>query len=210
MVYRRTKKVNQRLEARLQAIMQAAREEFARNGFYGTSIKDIARRAGVGIGTIYLYLRNKEALFAALVNEAYEMVLDRIARARKNATGGRQKLQASMEAALAVLQENRDLARVMLVQSPAGHPAVAEQLYDLLRRLARLVEEDVLEGIARGELPPQDAHIAALAFVGTFYQVVISWLKEGIPADLTAAGKELIAYNLRGLGYPVEGVIENA
>ncbi|WP_236683220.1 TetR/AcrR family transcriptional regulator [Neomoorella thermoacetica] len=202
--------MDQKLEARLQAIMQAAREEFARNGFYGTSIKDIARRAGVGIGTIYLYLRNKEALFAALVNEAYEMVLDRIARARKNATGGKQKLRASMEAALAVLQENRDLARVMLVQSPAGHPAVAEQLYDLLRRLARLVEEDVLEEIERGELPPQDAHVAALAFVGTFYQVVISWLKEGIPADLTAVGKELIAYNLRGLGYPVEGVIENA
>ncbi|WP_258359846.1 TetR/AcrR family transcriptional regulator [Moorella sulfitireducens] len=209
MVYRRTKKVDQKLEARLQAIMQAARDEFARNGFYGTSIKDIARRAGVGVGTIYLYLRNKDALFAALVNEAYEMVLDRIARARKNAGSGRQKLQASMEAALAVLQENRDLARVMLVQSPAGHPAVAEQLYDLLHRLAKLVEEDVEEEIARGELPPQDARIASLAFVGTFYQVVMGWLKEGVPADLTAAGKELVAYNLRGLGYRVEGVKED-
>ncbi|MDN5362038.1 MAG: hypothetical protein PWP70_1085 [Moorella sp. (in: firmicutes)] len=209
MVYRRTKKVDQKLEARLRAIMQAAREEFARNGFYGTSVKDIARRAGVGIGTIYLYLRNKEALFTALVNEAYGMVLERIAQARKNAAGGRQKLQVSMEAALAVLQENRDLARVMLVQSPAGHPEVAEQVYDLLRRLTKLVEEDVLEGIQRQELPPQDAQVAALAFVGTFYQVVISWLKEGIPSDLTAAGKELVAYNLRGLGYHLEGDIGN-
>ncbi|BCV21611.1 TetR/AcrR family transcriptional regulator [Moorella sp. Hama-1] len=209
MVYRRTKKVDQKLEARLQAIMQAAREEFARNGFYGTSVKDIARRAGVGIGTIYLYLRNKEALFTALVNEAYGMVLERIAQARKNAAGGRQKLQVSMEAALAVLQENRDLARVMLVQSPAGHPEVAEHVYDLLRRLTKLVEEDVLEGIQRKELPPQDAQVAALAFVGTFYQVVISWLQEGIPSDLTAAGKELVAYNLRGLGYHLEGDIGN-
>lgn len=210
MVYRRTKKVDQRLESRLQAIMQAAREEFARNGFYGTSIKDIARRAGVAVGTIYLYLRNKEALFTALVNEAYEMVLERIAQARKKAVGGREKLKASMEAALEVLQEHRDLARVMLVQSPAGHPAVSEQLYDLLRRLARLVEEDVREEMERGALPPQDARLASLAFVGTFYQVVMGWLKDGYPTDLTAAGKDLIAYNLRGLGYPMEGEDEGA
>lgn len=201
LAYRRTEKVDQKLEARLKAILQAAREEFALHGFHGASIKDIARRAGVGVGTVYLYLRNKDALFAALVNEAYEMVLERIALARQSAPSVAEKLRASMVAALEVLHENRSLARVMLVQSPPGHPGVGEQLYDLLGRLTELVEEDVREGIELGELPPQDVEVAAAAFVGTFYHVVFRWLKEGAPEDIMAASRELVAYNLRGLGF---------
>jgi len=205
LVYRKTKEINQKLEQRFESIMQAAREEFAQHGFYGTSVKDIARRAGVGTGTIYLYLKNKETLFSVLVNKTYEMILNRITEARKNVTGARQKLTVSMETVLKTFQENRSLAWVMLVQAPKSYPVVAEQLYDLLKRLIDFVEADITESIHNGELPPQNSRLVASAFIGTFYQVVISWLKEDISSNLTEVSKELVAYNLRGLGYASDG-----
>src|SRR5689334_5165195 len=47
---------------RREAILAAAMEEFAVNGFAGTRLDDVAQRAGVAKGTIYLYFADKEAL----------------------------------------------------------------------------------------------------------------------------------------------------
>ena len=52
---------------RRDAILAAALEEFATNGFAGTRLDDIAKRAGVAKGTIYLYFADKETLFQELL-----------------------------------------------------------------------------------------------------------------------------------------------
>lgn len=204
MSYRRTEKVSKKAEERMQSILQAAKEEFSQNGFYGTSIKEIAHKAKVGIGTVYLYVRNKEELFSYLVDEAYKMVLDRILQSRKNVTGSQEKIRISMISALEIIRENEELARVMLVQSPSGYAKVREQLSVMLNGLSAYVEENILECIEKGELPAQDAHIASQAFIGTFYHVVVGWLRDGLPPDFPAAEQSLLEYNLRGLGFPTK------
>ena len=64
------RKVRARAEksaARREAIIAAALDEFSARGFAATRIDDVARRAGVAKGTIYLYFRDKESLFQELV-----------------------------------------------------------------------------------------------------------------------------------------------
>src|SRR6266536_4205889 len=53
--------------ARREAILAAALDEFSAQGFAATRLDDVARRAGVAKGTIYLHFRDKEALFQDLV-----------------------------------------------------------------------------------------------------------------------------------------------
>src|SRR5436853_2919680 len=53
--------------ARREAILAAALDEFAAQGFAATRLDDVARRAGVAKGTIYLHFRDKEALFQDLI-----------------------------------------------------------------------------------------------------------------------------------------------
>ena len=60
---KRTRKRSPKAEERRDAIVAAAIEEFAARGFGATRIDDIAARAGVAKGTIYLYFRDKVALF---------------------------------------------------------------------------------------------------------------------------------------------------
>src|SRR3954465_5252654 len=52
---------------RREAILAAALEEFSASGFAATRLDDVAKRAGVAKGTIYLYFRDKESLFQGLV-----------------------------------------------------------------------------------------------------------------------------------------------
>src|ERR1700691_1159253 len=52
---------------RRQAILTAALQEFSAQGFTSARLDDVARRAGIAKGTIYLYFRDKEGLFEELI-----------------------------------------------------------------------------------------------------------------------------------------------
>src|SRR5215813_10302113 len=57
----------QKSAARREAILAAALDEFSAQGFAAARLDDVARRAGVAKGTIYLHFRDKEALFQELI-----------------------------------------------------------------------------------------------------------------------------------------------
>src|SRR5256885_15864764 len=69
-------------EARRQAILTAALDEFSASGFAATRLDDVARRAGVAKGTIYLYFRDKESLFQELVRTMLSPVVGTLEAAR--------------------------------------------------------------------------------------------------------------------------------
>lgn len=64
--------------ARRRAILDAALVEFAAHGFAAARLDDVARRAGVAKGTLYLYFADKEALFEALVQGSIRPLLDNL------------------------------------------------------------------------------------------------------------------------------------
>jgi AcrR family transcriptional regulator len=60
----------ERAAERRQAIVEAALQEFVARGFTATRLDDIARRAGVAKGTIYLHFKDKESMFEELIRTA--------------------------------------------------------------------------------------------------------------------------------------------
>src|SRR3954452_9398043 len=67
-----------RKEERPGEIVAAALGCFAERGFSGTRLDDVAARAGVTKGTLYLYFANKEELFKAVVRESFLPLLERV------------------------------------------------------------------------------------------------------------------------------------
>ena len=65
-----------RKEARPEEIMDAALELFTEKGFAATRMCDVAKKAGISKGTLYLYFENKEAIFHSVVHEMIEPQLD--------------------------------------------------------------------------------------------------------------------------------------
>src|ERR1700691_989505 len=63
---------------RPQEILEAAFTEFSRNGYATTTLDQIAERAGVTKGTIYVYFDNKEHLFMSMVRELMKVTLDTV------------------------------------------------------------------------------------------------------------------------------------
>ena len=80
----RTAQQNQQLkEERRDALMAAARQVFARKGLAASKMTDLAKAAGISYGLVYHYFPDKEAVFAALVEESVQQGIQLVARARE-------------------------------------------------------------------------------------------------------------------------------
>ncbi|HZT48381.1 MAG TPA: TetR/AcrR family transcriptional regulator [Hyphomicrobiaceae bacterium] len=118
-------------EARRQAILAAALSVFAERGFEAARLDDVAARAGVAKGTLYLYFRDKEALFEALVQNAVSPLLAEMSRL----AGAPEVSPAqALEAFFALFQrevlgtERKLLLRLIITEGPR-FPAIAELYY---------------------------------------------------------------------------------
>lgn len=200
LVYRKTEKVKTKLDQRAQEIVRAARALLADKSYHGASIKLIAKQAGIATGTFYLYFRNKEALFNAIVDEMYEDLLQAIITERSKYTNTLDKLQASMRAAIELFVKEQQLAKIFLVQIPSANTVFNDILVYFEDELIQLTKNDLDEAVEEGLLEPQDTLVSAIAFVGTFREVILRWLRQGEPEDLLQAFDTLVAYNMRGLG----------
>lgn len=141
-------------EARRVAIIDAALEEFTAQGFTATKLDDVAVRAGIGKGTIYLYFDSKESLFEEVV--------------RRNLLGGREMVEnfvatfeGSTEELLAqhfrnmyLFTQNEKIPPLMaLVTGEAVRfPALSRFFYDeVIKPTQDLMRRIVRRGIERGE-----------------------------------------------------------
>ncbi len=118
-------------EARRQAILKAALSVFAAHGFEATRLDDVAQRAGVAKGTLYLYFRDKQALFEELIRNAVSPVMEQFGQAA--AARDISPLQA-IERFFAVFEtevlgtERKLLLRLIMAEGPR-FPAIAEFYY---------------------------------------------------------------------------------
>jgi AcrR family transcriptional regulator len=147
-----------RKEARPAEILAAALASFAERGFAATRLEDVAARAGVTKGTLYLYFRNKEELFKAVVRQS---LVPSIARAE---TIVAQSDEPSIALIERLLLQWAELATTPLSAIPkvilteAGNfPELARFYHEEVVRRGMAVFQAVLRrGVERGEFRPLD------------------------------------------------------
>jgi len=140
-------------------ILDAALEAFVENGFAATRLEDVAQRAGVSKGTLYLYFESKEALFKAAVRENIVPFLER-AEQRVEAYRGpsRDLLAEVMRGWWKDMHESRITGLPKLMVSEASNfPEAARFFFDeVVQRVRGLFARVLRRGIERGEFRPVD------------------------------------------------------
>jgi AcrR family transcriptional regulator len=142
----------ERSTARREAILAAALDEFAASGFAGTRLDDVARRAGVAKGTIYLHFEDKETLFQELVRSA----LSPFVATLESAPDLPLRAVAEMLIATFVREvfatRRKDIIRLVLAEG-RRFPKVAEFYYrEVVGRAMATVRTRVRRAVERGEI----------------------------------------------------------
>jgi AcrR family transcriptional regulator len=142
-------------EARRAAILSAALEEFTARGYEGARLDDVAKRAGVAKGTIYLYFADKETLFQELVRSMVHPVLGTLEKLREVDIPARVLVETLLTTFVREVYGTRrkDIIRLILSEGPR-FPAIAEFYYrEVVGRVLAIVRPILKRGAERGELP---------------------------------------------------------
>ncbi len=149
-------KRRQASEARRRAILDAALDVFISEGFKAARLDDIARRAGVAKGTLYLFSRDKEDLFEQVALDAVAPVMERLTALAAQSDLPFSALLTGMFALFereVLATRRREIIRLVIAEG-ARFPAIAEFYHrEMVSRGVSLVSAAAARAHARGELP---------------------------------------------------------
>lgn len=194
-----------RKDARPGEILAAALALFAERGFAATRLEDVAQRAGISKGTVYLYFPTKEDLFRAVVRQDVLPALATMEARVAAHTGTATALLVEI-AAIMLDRLNGELAAIpKLVLTEAGNFPALAQFYaeEVAARGMRLIGTVLARGVAQREFRPLDVPATAPLVVAPILLAMLWRTSVGRhaaplidPAALLAAHLDVL---LRGL-----------
>jgi AcrR family transcriptional regulator len=160
-VVRRTKQ-DVVAEFRSSEILGAARRVFARKGFAGASVDDVAEAAGLAKGTVYSYFPSKRDLYLAALHQGIAELIEETKRNVDAARTTSEKIRAFIAARIRYAETDRDFVAIYHAEFGPVHPASLKKEFKQLYQEQMLVLQAVIEeGGARGELRRISAEDAA-------------------------------------------------
>ncbi len=184
-------------------ILDAAVSVFARKGYFASRVSDVAKKAGVADGTIYLYFRGKEDILVRLFDEVMSEHVSKAREAVHALSSAPDRLLAIAERHLAVLGANRDLAAVFQVELRQStrfmERFTASWLRDYFELLDEVIEAGQRDGTLRADV---NRKVAAKMLFGALDETVTSWLLSDKKYRLEDLAAPVVDLFLRGAAAP--------
>ncbi|MDH3616633.1 MAG: TetR/AcrR family transcriptional regulator [Gammaproteobacteria bacterium] len=178
-----------------ESLLQAAEREFGERGFSDASISGITQRAGVALGTFYVYFESKEEVFRGLVSYMGELtrhwVAGRVAQSPDRLSAERQGVEAFIE----FVREHRNLYRIVSEAQFVAEDAFREY-YSVF---ADAYREHLERAAEDGEIRDGDCEVWGWALIGmtVFLGMRYSdWDDRRSASDIAAAAADLISQGM--------------
>jgi AcrR family transcriptional regulator len=173
-------------------LLHAAEAEFGERGFADTSIASITQRAGVALGTFYVYFESKEEIFRALVSYMGELtrqwIGERVAASPDRLTAERRGVEAFIE----FVRTHRNLYRVVSMAQFVAEDAFREY-YSVF---ASAYEENLKRAVDAGDIREGDCEVWSWALIGMTVFLGMrfaDWDEERPAGEVAAAASDLVA-----------------
>ncbi|HYO80538.1 MAG TPA: TetR family transcriptional regulator [Bryobacteraceae bacterium] len=181
-------------ENRRACILQAARCVFAKQGYADTVVEDIATRAGIAKGTLYLYFDSKEEIFLAALREDARSMEERTRERMEQAGTWQDKLKAYVDVRLEYLETHQDFIRIYLAEFRSMmlcRVRVSSDLFNCVRESEGQLAQVFAAAIARDEIRTVDADLAARTLSdltrGLMERRLLGWSARGDASEASFA-----------------------
>ncbi|MGI8594359.1 MAG: TetR/AcrR family transcriptional regulator [Solirubrobacteraceae bacterium] len=165
-------------------ILDAAVRVFARQGFHGCRVSDVADEAHVAYGLVYHYFHSKDEILDTVFLERWGVMLDLIAQVDAGEEPARAKLEAIASFIVDSYRHDPDVMKVIVVEVTRAansfgrtHLAKIREAYAGIAQIVRKAQES---GQLKRTVSPE---FAAMAFYGTIEQVLTGWIFDVVPAE---------------------------
>ncbi len=183
-----------------QRILDAAVAVFAEKGFFSSRVADIADRAGVADGTVYLYFKNKEEILMTAINTAFDGFMSLARTELKKLADPAERLRRLAFLHLEAMGANRNLAVVFQMELRQSTRFLSEFSHQHMVEYLRLVRDAITEGQAKGMFRREMSDkYAANCFFGALDEMVTSWVLSGHEFPLAHAADMVVDIFLNGM-----------
>jgi len=180
-------------------ILDAAVAVFARKGYHGAGVEDIVAASDTSKGAFYHYFESKQAIFLTLMDSLAAVVEKGVESAISAETGAMAKVEAALRVVVETAAEQRDLAKILLVEAVGLGPEFEEKRLEIHRRFAGVIQRHLDRAVAGGDIAAQDTALAARVWFGALNEIIAQWLLSG-REDLIGRLPELRTLLLRSIG----------
>jgi AcrR family transcriptional regulator len=199
MAYRKTPATEARKDARRRTILDAATGLFGSYGYHSTTVPMIVAESDSSVGSFYAHFRNKEDVFAAVLEELGRKVTELMDKARVSQPDPLSQIPAAVESLFLFLAENPKDARILIVESSGLSPRLEQVRRAILRQQAEQVCRSF--ELASDAIFVADPAIAARCLVGAVFESLYSWLEQsptGRP-PVAEVARAVADYNSRAI-----------
>lgn len=180
-------------------ILNSAGAVFAEHGFYKATISQIAARAGVADGTLYLYFKNKDDILYQYLSFKTDVVFEKMNAAVAAGTDAESKLRNLIRCHLEEFQRDKNMA--IIFQSEVRYLRdIESQVKDISKMyfdlLSDIIEQGQIEGTMR-----QDLFVGLVKrfILGAVEGVISTWVSADGRYDLTTMAEPLVDLYMTGV-----------
>jgi AcrR family transcriptional regulator len=166
-------------------LLEAAIRIVAEKGYAATTVADLTREAGVSRTTFYEHFEDKGACFLAAYDNAVDALVRRVGAAYESQERWPERARAGLEALLAALAEEPDLARLALVDIGSAGPLAQRRYRAAVQRLTPLFDEGRDFSAAGRSLPANTSRMAIGAVTGLISDELVAGRAEYLPQLLS-------------------------
>lgn len=206
-------KWRRRAEARPDEVLDAALDLFIASGFSATRVEDIARRAGISKGAVYLYFDSKEAILAALVRRSVVPVaVDAVSQSALEQADAAETIRLMVRTVAGRMADGRIFAIPRIIFAEAGNFPDLVQMYrrEVIERGIGALEALVKRGIEQGQFRPVNPRHAVRGIIGPLIAHLLLWRVFGFDdesdVDIDSFVESHLDLLFRGLSHPEKDI----
>jgi len=183
--------------ARKTQILDAARSLLVEKGYSELVLDDVAHRAGVAKGTLYLYFADKKEIYDAVMEEIVDGLDERVREASKGKAEPMAGLSAAVSAMLSYVDDNKDFFLMCGQFSPKQRSTVVQKRFE---RYVENLEGVIGKAVKAGKLRRHDPKTGSLMLIALTRMFMMKKVFFGRNLPLAASSAELMDLFVNGLG----------
>lgn len=164
-------------------ILRAAEHVFASKGYYEATIQDIAKEAQYGTGTVYLYFKDKNALYFSLLEEKMKNLTNVAKEKTEHINDARKKLKVFIQESLIFFEQNQSFFRIYMVEKNNIQLIVGKKTLESSRAVGhateyvgKLIRTAQEQNVIKKNFSPSDLADILAAIMGS---MILNWTKVG-------------------------------
>lgn len=147
-------------------ILMSAERLFAKQGFELTTVREIAKKAGINVAMVYYYFNTKEELHQKIIEDTFKSFFHSLKEGVDQGKGPEEKIYDVVRIYIDFLHHHKDLHRIILRETISQSKHIDMIVKRYISRNFDLVHSIINEGVQKGVFREQDTKLSTFSLIG--------------------------------------------